>query len=476
MLRSLTLENFKPFGAPQTIRLAPVTLIYGPNSAGKTSILESILLAKQVLEKSDPVDRRLPIWGPHVDLRSLFSVVFGHDVARAISVGIEYDLRELDEDGEGDWRRTDRVPPAARLCDNNGDVRALSFTWSLCFERSDVKRGLESACLDSFSLAVRDGNGSSPIVFRNHTASRYPTFRTVGLDPPESLFLLADQQSVAELERLAGPVRGMGAEETQSLLQELRSGTVTFESTFSSFPDSLDGYHIDHGHYLSPFFDRLRREAAIVAASIAHPWSKLGTREDLSRLDLRASDTDGLRNKINRLVGRLGVSYTAELHSQFHPAHGRSLGLVLRDTRTDTAVGASDVGSGIGYLVPLLLLASEQRGRTVLLQEPEAHAHPKLQANIGDFLLETAGLITEHKPSARNQWIVETHSECIVLRILRRVREGIVDPTDISVVYVDPAGEGGSRVLPLRIDADGEFRDEWPDGFFEESYRELFAH
>ena len=75
---------------------------------------------------------------------------------------------------------------------------------------------------------------------------------------------------------------------------------------------------------------------------------------------------------------------------------------------------------------------------------------------------------------AGNQWIVETHSEALLLRLQRRIREGKLSPTSVSVLYVQPAGRNGAEILRLRIDASGEFVDEWPDGFFEESYREMF--
>ncbi len=59
MLSALILENFKAFGTRQTIPLAPITLIFGANSAGKSSILQSLLLLKQTLEQSGSNDQAL---------------------------------------------------------------------------------------------------------------------------------------------------------------------------------------------------------------------------------------------------------------------------------------------------------------------------------------------------------------------------------------------------------------------------------
>ncbi|MGZ5520044.1 MAG: AAA family ATPase, partial [Limisphaerales bacterium] len=50
MINSYSLTNFKAFGGQQTVKLKPITLIYGPNSSGKSSLLQSLLLLKQTLE------------------------------------------------------------------------------------------------------------------------------------------------------------------------------------------------------------------------------------------------------------------------------------------------------------------------------------------------------------------------------------------------------------------------------------------
>ena len=54
------------------------------------------------------------------------------------------------------------------------------------------------------------------------------------------------------------------------------------------------------------------------------------------------------------------------------------------------------------------------------------------------------------------------------------IREGTLRAKDVSVLYVEPTANG-SLVHELRLQADGEFLDEWPDGFFEESFNELFS-
>ena len=139
----------------------------------------------------------------------------------------------------------------------------------------------------------------------------------------------------------------------------------------------------------------------------------------------------------------------------------------------------ADIGFGHSQVLPVLVGGYRQEaGSTLMIEQPEIHLHPRLQAHLADFLISTTRLPDERSAGRQrylgNQWIVETHSEALILRLQRRIREGKLDPNAVSVLYVQPAGRNGAEILRLRLDPSGEFIDEWPDGFFEESYREMF--
>jgi predicted ATPase len=107
------------------------------------------------------------------------------------------------------------------------------------------------------------------------------------------------------------------------------------------------------------------------------------------------------------------------------------------------------------------------RNSTLLIEQPEIHIHPRLQAELGSLLAECI------KPPFENQFIIETHSEHLILRLQKLIRKGELKPEDISVIYVD-RGTEGSKCLHLRLDEEGDFIDEWPGGFFEEDFNEIF--
>ena len=134
-----------------------------------------------------------------------------------------------------------------------------------------------------------------------------------------------------------------------------------------------------------------------------------------------------------------------------------------------------EVGSGLGYVLPILSSMFHEIPISIL-QQPELHLHPALQAEFGDVLIEASIF---HK-----QLIVETHSEYILLRVLKRIRQSAGDaavsvelqlkPEEVSVVYFDPSPEGITEVKRLRISEDGDFLDRWPRGFFPERDKDLF--
>ncbi|MNO72821.1 hypothetical protein D3C76_637750 [compost metagenome] len=89
MLQKLSIKNFKAFSEWQEINLAPITLIYGPNSSGKSSIIHSIMLLKQSLTRPN-LQGGLVSNGEFVDLGDFSSMVHGHALAKDISFRFSY--------------------------------------------------------------------------------------------------------------------------------------------------------------------------------------------------------------------------------------------------------------------------------------------------------------------------------------------------------------------------------------------------
>ena len=180
----------------------------------------------------------------------------------------------------------------------------------------------------------------------------------------------------------------------------------------------------------------------------------------------------GLIHLVNEWFERFEIPYELDVRRVGDIAvSGEHIALVLVDRRSKTAVTLPDVGFGINQILPVIVEGVDfftgREGRTLCVEQPEIHLHPRLQANLADLM------IANIEGRGEKQWIVETHSELLILRLQRRIREGKLDPSAVSVLYVDPDAAGGSTIAALRLDENGDFVDEWPDGFFEEGFGEL---
>jgi hypothetical protein len=170
-----------------------------------------------------------------------------------------------------------------------------------------------------------------------------------------------------------------------------------------------------------------------------------------------------------------------ELQDLYATLSGRSE-IALRDFEKGIIVAPSDVGVGISQMIPVIVGCLRRQQGILAMEQPELHVHPAIQVGLGDLFIQ-AVQPSESIVGAGKTLLVETHSEHIMLRLLRRIREttagelppsvtGLI-PEGLSVIYVENSGEG-VRFRPLRVDSEGEFIDRWPKGFFDERGEELF--
>jgi predicted ATPase len=146
------------------------------------------------------------------------------------------------------------------------------------------------------------------------------------------------------------------------------------------------------------------------------------------------------------------------------------------DIHSAKAIAPSNMGIGFSQMMPLVASAFGSENRLIAIEQPELHIHPALQTELADLFLQST-------KERGNRFLIETHSEHLILRLLRRVRETTegtsaqghhpLFPSDICVLYVEPT-EQGSKVIELPVTADGDFSCPWPNGFFEERSAELF--
>ena len=551
MLGGLVLQNFKAFGERQVIPFAPITLIFGPNSAGKSSILQSLLLLKQTMDEK-VAGEGLLLRGRLVDLGSFREMVFRHDVDR--SVEITPLLHPLSLDSK-------RHPELEALRSEAGLQSApAGIGLRMAFDqRLDVVRPealpayVDLSGQVAFQVDVRslvdllDGDDAERSLAKVKRQGRSPLWvQGVSLDWKHELWTRLYQRFTSEhLDKFVKDMQ-RGSRDNhddysnfwfQRGLDEQLKHRLDFEEEHARFetydeiqyefdletslrassadrlkldraflrPRSLSDSQLSQAQklrlYLSngnpigtwPSLEAVAGELSVAATSELDRIVYLGpAREYPERHYLftgafvRDVGANGrmvpevlirrpdLVDGVNRVLEQFQIGYRLDVRELSDPeGEGQQLyALRLIDGQTGVRVSLRDVGYGISQVLPVIVQTVLAEERTVLIEQPELHLHPRLQAGLGQMFAEAV----RDRPGT--QFIVETHSEHLVLRLQRLVRRGRLQPSDIAVLYVgrDEQGAGtGSWCRHLRIDDEGDFIDDWPGGFFEESYEEVFG-
>jgi len=164
-------------------------------------------------------------------------------------------------------------------------------------------------------------------------------------------------------------------------------------------------------------------------------------------------------------MARLFPGFDAEWEIYGHADQVR-LGLGL--TGQNLYVRPTNTGFGVSFVLGVIVAGLAAGPGTILIVEnPEAHLHPKAQSNVGEFLGRVA--------AGGTQVIVETHSEHVLNGIRRMVKQGIVRPDSVRFFFFSKVEkELEPTVVPISVSATGDISS-WPDGFFDQLDKDLNA-
>ena len=414
---SITLENFRCFRERQTVRLAPLTLLVGENSTGKTSLLAMVrVLADYAYNSKTPNFKE-----PPYDLGSFDEIVYHRSTRGSRSESFV-------------GRFEDRCI-ASKLSVNTPGT----FAFEVTFQKGPsapipAKERVELAdawAEESFSpdvpYASRVGNagGEWVLVVPQETRAklRYGDYlrwreislrRNIGSHDPFPLTFADDWfKPVGDSpEFTANDVNPHDAiEEIRSMARMAiyAAAPVRTNPQRNYDPRSLDA-------------DARGNEIPSVLAhlSMSDPkaWGRLkGELEDFGR-------DAGLFAEIR--VRRLGSAGGDPFQLQVRKDGGR---------RRGPWRNIIDVGYGISQILPIVIpLLRDDAPDLALLQQPEVHLHPSAQAALGTRLVRLA--------AAGRQVIVETHSDHLIDRVRMDVRDKATDlkPDDVSLLYFERDG------------------------------------
>lgn len=554
MLTAIRVGNFKAFAESQLIPVRPLTLIYGANSSGKSSILHSLILARHAQETGDLDVHHTNVGGESVDLGGFRQYVHRREANRRVEWAMDLDTSTF----------------KGRLAELLAPVKQVSMLLNLGIGLDDHDQPLPEAVpeIHTYEL-LADGQSLLRMSRRrdgklqlDRLDHEHPVFREVvramvllstttetihpedfeGLDEaiadlvPEvvarSTQFLPDGLAESDVftpggqpklftiskarrkEELGAAVRSFFPRKIDELLKGV-SQIATSELTRLRYLGPLRSYpprHLTFSQHHDPnwyagggyAWDVIRRDANV--RKLVNTWlsasDRLQTPYELILRDLVGIDQlegpllDGLER-----LSEEGLDMEPDYDDEPTPtgaypvikdpeAEAKKLQKLIRssdiekldelimiDRRSNTIVSHRDVGIGVSQVLPVLVSAHASKKQIIAIEQPEIHLHPALQADLGDVFIQSA------LGEGENKFLIETHSEHLLLRVMRRMREttngrlpeGVpsISPKDVCVLFVEPDGSH-SIVREMPLNENGELVKAWPGGFFEEGLREVF--
>ena len=550
LLTELHIVNFKSFAGSHVIPLAPLTLIYGPNASGKSSIIQSLLLLAQSMQ----ADRFRPK-GPLVDVHDFRQVVSRHDSGEELTVGARFRVEEpdriasFDDDSneappisfeagialtfhDVDNERTigthagfdvegcmlvdpyptefyegfdDETGPWEYLLQSRLDVSEVSTTEALTatLERwypflgigpRDVQQSI--ALIRLASELVQSGHAKTAML-----ESRVdPVDWAGGFHTPSGLVLCLEPGETLRAELAAIPVDGRGlCREDQARVEAMLGqwaaggqqtgyfgGLQPVAKLFGCVEEEARGIFgsdvlpEDQSAAAKRYRERRtwesRPEANLVSLGPIRPKPRRVHIEDDNSdpaelaLIRRFHDNDDLVKRVNEWLDRLEIPYSISVDTVVAPTRpDRALGysLQLVDSRMGVEVSLADVGYGVSQVLPIVAECVGASDSIICIEQPELHLHPRLAGNLAELLVEA----TSHG----NQVIAETHSENVLLRVQRLIRDGMIAASDVAVLYVENKLDVGATVSRLPLDSDGDLQVRWPGGFFDDRLADILG-
>lgn len=397
-MKALYLKNLRCFAEPGWIQLAPVTLLVGENSSGKTTFLAAARLAWDLANQyrgdfdfnEDPF--RL---GAFEQLAHYKGGRGGR--AKAFELGIQQ-LEEIFRD-----KGPERILVETQGTFSSLEAQPRLVAWNQVCGEDRVRVELTHPMAETGSLLWE---------YQSGTRRQERTEPSFGYLPRPILLSkywsrdIQDPQST-----IFSPRRPLMRSERPFAFAPIRSQPErTFDRKMSAAQPS--GAHVP---MLLAQFDGQKK------------WLPLRRALD------DFGQSSGLFQKLE--VKQLGKSKSSPFQIQLK--------------LSGPAVNLIDVGYGVSQALPLVFdILRAPKDQIFLLQQPEVHLHPRAQAAFGSLLLQLA-------KSTGKQFLVETHSDHIVDRVRMDVRDqkGLT-PDDVVILYFEREGTE-VKIHPIRVDKQG---------------------
>jgi predicted ATPase len=513
MITHLHLENFKGLKDSNDIELKPLTLLCGPNSSGKSSIIQSLLMLKQTFESQSGYGK-VVLNGQFVHLGSIINLVHNKDIKNEIKIKLEvfhdtmartmlnrggkplplraseYFFSNFYFDSKNqDFHRLSLDVEIGLKAVNKGDiweplVNKFNF---MAKAHPSLNESINGTSID-FSF-ISDGN----YLIQWKDLGPHPYIFYENISPPKDLKFY--QCPKCGRNHRTNSQKGIN----HYKYYYFKSNSAKLKANFINlFPEIKRHENFDIISY--PSITSLNSLKNILQMEFSNLYYIGPLREEPARryfhedefvdIGIRGENApyilsiegkkpvpnyrfydeslgkwipikdDNLENSVNRWLRYMGINeYELESKEDLIRLN------LNANQNSDVKVTLADVGFGVSQILPILVEGLRiGYGQTLILEQPEIHLHPKLQMNLADFFISMI-------LSGKNV-LLETHSDHIVNRISRRIlelsNENLVSKT--NMLFFENI-DGNPSLKTIEINPNQGIVN-WPKGFFDQSAEE----
>ena len=454
MFKHLKIQNFKGWKDTGKIDMAPISLFFGANSSGKSSIGQFLMMLKQTVESPD----RKAVFYPGgknsaVQLGSYQEMVFNRNASHKIAFEYRWSLR-------------DTLEIKDRLSGQSFSGEDLAFYAEVGLKKKtgQSSKDLNAPGLNKLKYDLMENNDiklSITMERKYRTTSEYRVEAT-GYD------LKRDQgrpwSPGAPVRFYGFPDRVVASYQNADFVQILN---LRHEKLFGSL------------FYLGPLRTKAER---LYSWSGSEPESVGYEGENTVAAILSAR---------NRRIS-LGYNQRTKPLQEIVASELKEMGLIeafevnpisrkrqeyevkVRTKGSKDSVDLPDVGFGISQVLPVLVQCFyAPPGSIIVMEQPEIHLHPNAQSALADVMINVINS-RENGEDRNIQLVIETHSEHFLRRLQRRIAENTDLQQKVSAYFANIA-ETPATLEALQIDTFGNIRN-WPENFFGDEMGDVVAH
>ncbi len=449
MLTRLRLENFKSWQDTQDIALRPITGFFGANSSGKSGLIHALLLLKQT---ADSAERGIvfnfgaPMSKRYIDLGDFVSVVHGHETEKSLGICLSWQTDEpivITDTYAGRKENNRRVAVSNEIGFRVvSRMQGASETARLVVENMAYNVGGTE-----FGLQREFEDGLPYNIFTRHASFRFVRYQGRSWN-------------------FESPMKCYGFPEKVRIYYQNADFLTDLEFTFEQCLQSV--------YYLGPlraYPERFYTWHGFQPRDVGDEGSLAvdALLESRRRGDEIPDDKGKRKFSLEEYVAvwlkTLGLIHDFRVHRVVES--GGLYRVMVRKSRSAPEVLISDVGFGVSQILPVLVLCFfVPEGSTVILEQPEIHLHPKVQAGLADVFIDAW-------KERKLQVIVESHSEHLLRRLQRRIAEENLSPDDVGLYFCEEEN-GVSSLEALEMDPFGNIAN-WPQDFFGDQFGEIAA-